>query len=36
VGHVAFTGQKMYMYRIFVENLIERDSVKDLGVDGRI
>jgi hypothetical protein len=36
VGHVALTGQMRNAYTVFVENIMERDGLEDLGVHGSI
>jgi hypothetical protein len=35
-GHVARMGERRCVYKVWLENLRERDHLGDLGVDGRI
>jgi hypothetical protein len=36
VGHVAHMGDRRGAYRVLVGDLMERDHLEDLGIDGRI
>jgi len=36
VGHVARMGERRSVYRVWWENLRERDHLEDPGVDGRV
>jgi hypothetical protein len=34
--HVALTGEKGNVYKLLLENRMERDHLEDLGLDGKI